>query len=436
MSNRKPLCIGLSLATTWLTGNGWRRPDSCVEDTYSAGFYADIARRAEAAHLDFLFRPDVLYLDPQVLDRSPGFSSLDPTVLLSAIAPATKRIGLVTTAATTFNPPYVVARQLQSLDWISEGRAGWNIVTALDGSRNFGDAPMPPSEERYSKALEFTEVVRQLWRSYPREALLLDRAEGKYADPALIRPIYHHGQYFNVQGPLNLPARGAGRIPLFQAGASEWGRDFAARVADAVFAATPDISAGAELRQDLRGRATTHGRKPDAVRMLPGLSLYLGRTASQARDLYETTQGRTEEAHKLAYIERMLNIDVRTLAPDQPLTSTMLGEPGVPMRGQTHVDLLRRLVMREQPTLRQLLQRPEVCSSAHWQIVGTAEDALREIVARVEAGAADGFIALPGGAAESLDLCLSELVPMLAAQGLFRKQYSGEALADHMGIVP
>lgn len=436
MSHRNPLCIGLSLAITWLAGNGWRRADSRVEDIHSAGFYAGVARRAEAACLDFLFRPDALYIDTQVLDRSPGFSSLDPTTLLAALAPATERIGLVTTAATTFNPPYVVARQLQSLDWISAGRAGWNIVTALDGSHNFGDAPMPPSEERYRKALEFTEVVQQLWRSYPREALLLDRVAGRYADAALVQPIDHRGPYFSVQGPLNLPAHGTGRLPLFQAGASAWGRDFAARVADAVFAATPDVAAGAELRQDLRRRAAAHGRSPDAIRVLPGLSLYLGRTASQARDLYEDTHANADQERKLAYIERLLNIDMRGLAPDQPLTSAMLGEAGAPVRSQTHADLLRRLVARERPTLQQLLRRPEVCGSAHWLVVGTAEDALHEIIARVEAGAADGFIALPGGALESLDLLLDELIPRLVARGLFRKDYAGETLAEHLGIAP
>lgn len=436
MSQRPPLCIGLSLAITWLTGNGWRRPDSCVEAIHASSFYTAIARRAEAACLDFLFRPDTLYLDTRVLARSPGFSSLDPTVLLSAIATATTRIGLVTTAATTFNPPYVVARQLQSLDWISQGRAGWNVVTALDGNGNFGDAPMPPSKARYDKALEFTDVVQRLWRSYPRDALVVDRATGRYADTARVRPIDHRGPYFSVQGPLNLPAHGAGRIPLFQAGASAWGRDFAARVADAVFAAAPDLDACAELRQDLRSRAAAHGRRPDAIRVLPGLSLYLGRTASEARDLYEATHADADQACRLDYLARMLGIDVRQFAPDQPLTRAMLGEPVTTLRSQTHADLLRRLVEREQPTVQELLRRPETGGSAHWRVVGTADDALREILAWADAGAADGFIALPGGSAGSLDLFLDELMPRLVARGRFRREYAGATLAAHLGIPP
>lgn len=208
-----PLCIGLSLAATWLSASGWRRPDSRVEQLHGAPFYRDVARRAEQACLDFVFRPDALFLDVPALARGPGFSSLDPALLMAALAQDTRHIGLVTTAATSFNPPYVVARQLQSLDWISEGRAGWNIVTALDGSRNFGDAPMPPSAQRYRKALEFTEVVRALWRSYPQEAVLADRESGQYADVTRIAPIAHRGEYFSVQGPLNVPGRAHGRIP-------------------------------------------------------------------------------------------------------------------------------------------------------------------------------------------------------------------------------
>lgn len=270
MGQQKQLCIGLSLAVTWLMGNGWRRPDSRVEDIYDIGFYAGLARRAEAACLDFLFRPDALFLDRQALRHSPGFSSLDPTVLVAALAGATRRIGLVTTAATTFNPPYVVARQLQSLNWVTQGRVGWNVVTALDGNLNFGAAAMPSSAERYRKALEFVQVVRELWRSYPHAALRCERESGAYADASCVRPIDHDGEFFSVQGPLNLPAPAYGMMPLFQAGASPWGRDFAACIADAVFAATPDIEAGQELRRDLRERASAYGRQPDAIRVLPG----------------------------------------------------------------------------------------------------------------------------------------------------------------------
>lgn len=429
-----PLCIGLSLAATWLSASAWRRPDSQVEQLCNADFYRHVAQRAEAACLDFVFRPDALFLDLPALARGPGFSSLDPALLLAALARDTRHIGLVTTAATSFNPPYVVARQLQSLDWISEGRAGWNIVTALDGSQNFGDAPLPPSAQRYRKALEFTEVVRALWRSYPQEAVLLNRESGRYADLARIGPIAHCGEYFSVQGPLNVPARANGRIPLFQAGASEWGRDFAARVADAVFAATPDIGGGVAMRHDLRRRAAGHGRAPGAVRMLPGLSLYLAPTRAQARELHEATHAGQDPSRKLQYVGQALGLDAECLDPEAPITAGMLGQPQAGMRSPTHAEMLRRLVEREQPCLRDLLSRPEVNASAHWTVVGTVDDLVGEIQRRAEAGAADGFIALPGGAVQSLDLFLDQAMPRLTAMGLARRSYASTTFAGNLGL--
>lgn len=434
MSSRK-LCIGLSLAVTWLMGNGWRRPDSRVESIYDADFYVAIAQRAEAVKLDFLFRPDALFLEPQALAHAPGFSSLDPTVLLAALARATSHIGLVTTAATTFNPPYVIARQMQSLDWVSRGRAGWNVVTALDGSQNFGAEPMPSSEQRYLKAREFVDVVRALWQSYPQSALRVDRTAGVYADVAQVRPIDHIGDFFSVGGPMNLPAHGAGRIPLFQAGASEWGRAFAARIADAVFAATPDIESGAALRQDLRRRTQALGRRADALRVLPGLSLFLAPTAAQARELHAETQAPQDAARRYAYVRQVLGVDLSDKDPAQPLTPDMLPAGyAAPGRGRTQADLMRRLIERERPAIADFMRRPEVAGSAHWLVIGTVDDAVAAIRARVAAGAADGFIALPGGAWQSLDLFLDELMPRLTQMGLFRAEYEGSTLGEHLGI--
>ncbi|MDF5956196.1 LLM class flavin-dependent oxidoreductase [Pseudomonas aeruginosa] len=205
-----------------------------------------------------MFRPDVSSLPLDVLETGSGFASLDPTVLLAAVARETSRIGLVSTVSTTFYPPYVVARQLQSLHWISNGRAGWNIVTALQGHENFGLDAMPDAEQRYARAAEFTRLVHDLWDSFPREALLVDRESGRYADVSRVHPVDHDGEFLKVKGPLNLPAFGEARIPLVQAGASESGRDFAASVADLVFAPTPDKEAA-------RNCAATFPAAPNAT---------------------------------------------------------------------------------------------------------------------------------------------------------------------------
>lgn len=270
MTTNRQLCIGLVLST-WVKGGDWRRPDSGVEKMDSIDPYIDLAKMAEKTKLDFLFRADYLFVSPQMLGDSANFGSPDPTMIFAAIARETERIGLVTTISTTFNPPYVVARQLQTLHWLSNGRAGWNIVTSIEGAENFGESPMPSSKERYAKAIEFTEVVRKLWESFPKEAIVIDRETGIFSDKDKVSPINHSGEFFSVKGPLTLPAHKSGPIPLFQAGASDTGRNFASSIADAIFAAMPDLESGVELRNDLRRRTIEHGRDPDTIRVLPGL---------------------------------------------------------------------------------------------------------------------------------------------------------------------
>ena len=213
-------------------------------------------------------------------------------MLLATLARETTHIGLLSTVSTMFMPPYILARQIMSLHWLSNGRAGWNIVTALDGNHNFGLDAMPSSDERYARAAEFTEVVKLLWESFPEAALKRDRQSGRFTDIAVVRPIDHQGRHYKVKGPLNLPAYARAPVPLIQAGASETGRHFASSIADAIFASTPDRQAAIALRADLRRRARQHGRAADDIRLLPGLSLYLAPTRQEARDLYEFTHKR------------------------------------------------------------------------------------------------------------------------------------------------
>lgn len=434
MAAGRRLHIGLSLSPTWLRGNGWRRPDSRVEEMFSSDFYLDAARKAERAKLDFVFKPDALFLYTGVLGEEPGFSSLDPLVLMTTLARETSRIGLVTTASTTFNPPYVVARQLQSLDQVSAGRAGWNSVTSLDGNKNFGLPEMPSSEDRYAQAREFIDVVRRLCESYPSDALIVARESGRFADPDRVHSIDHVGTHFTVAGPLTVPACQPGPLPLFQAGGSPSGLDFAARFADAVFAATPDIRSGVELRDDLRRRAVAHGRDADAIRVLPGLSLYLGETPREARELYLESQAHQDDERKLRAITTMLGVDVSGLAQDQPIPTSLLPDMVPRARSTAHAELLRRVVTQEQPTLAELLRRPEVTSAGHWTIVGTVADAIEEIAERATAGAADGFIALPGGSWGSLEIFVEQVIPALVKEGLFREEYTGTTLRDHLNM--
>lgn len=432
MSTPKRLHIGMSLAPTWLSGDAWRRPDSNIEGIFGSDFAVDIARRSEAAHLDFVFRPDVSSLPLDVLETGSGFASLDPTVLLAAVARETSRIGLVSTVSTTFYPPYVVARQLQSLHWISNGRAGWNIVTALQGHENFGLDAMPDAEQRYARAAEFTRLVHDLWDSFPaRHSWSTARAAATPTFPGCTRSTTTANSSRSRDRSTCRPSARRG-FPLVQAGASESGRDFAASVADLVFAPTPDKEAALELRRDLSRRAERHGRSPRDVRLLPGFSLYLAESREEAREIFMQTHARLDRARKFATIRQMLGLDLSDWPLDQPISAADLPPPVANPGSRTHTDLLRRLIERETLRLDQLLLRPEVVSAAHWQVIGTVDDAVEQIVDWAAAGAMDGFIAAPGGSVGSLRLFLEQVVPRLVEKGLFRERYSATTFAGHL----
>lgn len=432
MTVRHSLHIGMSLSPTWLSGDAWRLADSNVEGIYGSEFYLAVAKRAEAAKLDFVFRADTLFIDETVLDRGPGFSGIDPMILLAALARETSRIGLIATVSTSFNEPYQVARQLMSLHWLSQGRVGWNIVTALAGQKNFGLEAMPSAEQRYARAAEFTEVVKKLWQSFPHAALKIDRHSGVFADPELVKPISHLGPLFKVAGPLTVPDYKGVDIPLIQAGASDTGRNFAAGIADAIFASTPDIIAAKELRQDLRRRATSQGRHGDDIRLLPGLNLYLAETKAQAKELFAASHARVDRQQRLASVSRLIGLDLTAWPDDRQVTLADIPKPSEPPRSRTHYELMLRLIDRDKPTVAELLNRPEVIASAHWLIVGTVDDAAKEIAKWRDAAAIDGFIAVPGGSFNSVKLTLDELIPRLAEKGLFRKEYSGSTFVEHL----
>lgn len=429
---RRKLHIGLSLAPTWLSGEAWRRDNSRVEGIYTPGFAIDIARRAEAAKLDFVFLPDVQMLNLPDLAKGAAFSSLDPTILLGAVATATSRIGLLTTASTTFGLPYTTARQIQSLHWLSQGRAGWNIVTALAGNENFGLTTMPPAAERYARAAEFTRIVKELWQSFPDQALLMDRASGRFADVDLVRPIAHHGDFFDVAGPLNLPRFAGPPVPLFQAGASGDGRDFAAAVSDGVFSASPDMQAAQELRRDLQKRAVAAGRKATDIRLMPGFSVWLAPTRAEAADLYAAAHAGADALRKVAMIHEATGLDLGEWPDDRPILALDLPPPPAQVRNRTHADLLRRLIQRDQPTKAQLMDRPEVAGSAHWRVIGTVEDAVDALRQWYLEEAIDGVIATPGGSTGSMHMFLEEVVPELAELGMFRRDYSGDSFWHHL----
>lgn len=421
MSTKKQLCIGLCLIS--------RKKEEENKFDSGIGEQVELAQLAEKAKLDFVFKADYLVAHPDLIARNKGNVILDPTLLFTAIAYATEKIGVVTTASTSFYPPYILARQLQSLNWISNGRVGWNIVTSIDGAENFGEAGMPPSEERYAKAAECTELVRKLWRSHPYEVLKEDNAD---VIREMVQPIEHRGKHFEVKGPLNVPQHISGEMPLFQAGASESGRNFAASVADAIFAAMPDVESGIELRQDLRRRAEKHGRKQDDIRVLPGLYFFIGDSYEEALEMHRQAHQHLTKEKRYALLEMVLGLDVRGLPLESKVTEHMLPSRNQTVRSKTHAELLRNFIIKNEPTVEKILERPEVVGSAHWVAIGTPQDIFKQIMEIFEAGALDGFIAIPGGPPKSLDLFFSEVIPLFVRAGVFREEYTGSTLREHL----
>lgn len=424
---RRGLHLGISISNAWTGGTAWRRPDSRAEDLYTAALYLDIARKAEAAKLDFVFRADGVYLDRERLERHPG-GLLDPVPLLAAISSVTTRIGLVGTASTSFDEPYNLARAFGTLDLLSGGRAGWNIVTSQVGERNYGQSEVAEHEERYARAQEFVDVARALWSSWPREAIVLDREHGRYADPSAVHPIDHDGRFFRVEGPLTNPSSPQDRPALFQAGASDRGRDFAARNADAIFAAAADFDVAHDLYHDVKARAIRFGRAADDIKVLPGAHIYLGETEDAARALYREIREDDDIAEGFDRLNRVFGIDFQQFELDAVVPPEAIPEIDSLRTSRTHAELLRRLLVDQALTLRAVLRDHVVVGASHWRIVGSPEQVADEIQGRFQRRVTDGNVFIPGAYPETFDLFFTQVVPILQARGLFRSEYEAPTL--------
>ncbi|BDZ51415.1 hypothetical protein GCM10025867_36560 [Frondihabitans sucicola] len=431
--SERRLHLGISVSSAWTGGTAWRRPDSRVEDLNGAPLFIQIAQDAERAGLDFVFRADGLHLDRERLDRHPG-GLLDPVPILAAIAATTSRIGLVGTASTSFDEPYNLARAFGTLDLVSEGRAGWNIVTSQVGERNYGQEEVADHEERYARAEEFVDTVRELWGSWPRESILIDRENGRYADTSRIRPIDHHGRFFDVEGPLNIPTSAQGAPVLFQAGASERGRAFAGTHADAVFAATADESVARELTSDLHARATAAGRPVGSLAVLPGAHLYIADTDAQAQALYREIRADDDIVDGYERLERTFGIDFRGLGLDDRVPAEFLPAVGSLRTSQTHAERFRALFVDEGLTLRTVIRDHVLTGAGHWRIVGSPEQVADAIAHRFLTEADDGNVFIPGAYPETFRLFFEAVVPLLKDRRLFRREYEGTTLREHLGI--
>jgi N-acetyl-S-(2-succino)cysteine monooxygenase len=430
---RKPLHLALLVSAAGNHQGAWRRPDSGIERARDLGFYVELAQAAERAKLDAIFFADIPYLDTASLPINAPPFPLDPLLTSAAIAAGTSRIGLVTSISTTFSEPYTVARQLATLDHLSRGRAGWNIVTSATGEKNYGAAPLPDQDVRYARAAEHVDVVTALWDSWDSTSLVEDRATGRYADPAGARTIDHHGEHFDVTGPLNVLRPPQGWPVLFQAGSSPTGRDFAAATAEGVFTAQQTTQELVEFDADLRRRVAAAGRDPERVKILTGITPILGETAAEALDI-ERELG--DLMHLPTALKRLNSyfpgVDLSVLDLDRPIPAESLPEVSTVQGRQSRYALFAGLTRDKGWTLRELA-RLAGRSDGHWTVTGSPSQVADAMVERVT-DAGDGFVVMPTYQPQGATLFLEKVVPILQERGLFRTEYEGETLRDHLGL--
>lgn len=412
----------------------WRHPLASPLPLTEIAYYQDLARRAEAAKFDSVFLADQLIVADDVAQA--GRTWLEPITALSALAVSTSRIGLIGTASTTYTEPFNLARQFASLDHISHGRAAWNIVTswAVGAARNFGSAPQPSHAQRYERGEEFMEVVKALWDSWADDAVIDDRSTGRYAKSQAIRTIDHHGHFYSVAGPLNVPRCPQGRPVLVQAGSSDTGRRFAARHAEAIFTAHLEKATAKAFYSDLKSLVVAAGRAPQEVLILPGLSPMIAGTEAEARrmarDLNELSD---PEVGRKRLSGRFGGHDFGHLPLDKTLRAEDFPDPGTVEAARSRTEVIVGLVRRQPTTLRELLAYL-AGARGHFTFAGTPEQVADLIEEWFTDGAADGFNVMPPILPAMLDVFAAEVVPLLQRRRLFRREYTGATLREHYGL--
>jgi N-acetyl-S-(2-succino)cysteine monooxygenase len=432
---RRQMHLGMSIRGLGYHPAAWRHPDVPADGTLRFEHYRRSALAAERGKCDLVFFADGIGIRERDVPRGSlarsGYEivEMEPMTLLPALAVVTERIGLVTTASTTYNEPFHIARKFATLDLISNGRAGWNVVTSWSEAeaKNFNREQHVDYDTRYARAAEFVEVVKGLWDSWEEDAFTLDKLSGQFFDEAKMHTLDHKGTFFSVRGPLNV-----GRLPqvhpiVVQAGASEQGRELAAATADIVYAVHPSLQLAQAFYADLKRRLPKHGRHADDLKILPALRPVVGRTSAEARAKFEQLQQLLDPLVGLARLSQTFG-DLSGYPIDGPVPLDKLGPAEL---RSISAQLLAR-VQRQNPTIRELYQ--EVAGMGGFCLIGTAgyiADVMQEWFANE---ACDGFnitpTHLPGGCEDFVEM----VTPELQRRGLFRKEYQGRTLRENLGL--
>ena len=428
MTTARQLKLGFMIEGAGRTWTDWRHPDAQPGGSTDFGYYRDAAETAERGKFDFVFIADSLSINER---SSPHYlNRFEPITILSALAAVTRHIGLVATLTVTYSEPFNVARQFASLDHISGGRAGWNVVTSwLEGSAaNFGKEEHLAHDVRYRLAAEFLDVVQGLWDSWEDDALIHDKASGVFFDPDKLNTLNHKGEFLSVKGPLNIARSRQGQPVIFQAGASEDGRSFAARRADAIFVNHGHIDDARTYYADVKARAAGFGRDPDQLFILPAVSPIVGSTEAEAQAKWQERANLISLESALSMLGRSFNDhDFTQYDPDAPFPDVI----GLGLNSQQSSTLkIAQALQRETLSLREVALR---FATPRGDFTGTPEQIADKFQAWLETRASDGFVmqqSLPG----QLALFVEHVVPILQARGIYRQDYEGETFRDRLGL--
>jgi len=409
----------------------WRHPATPAGGLMDLGFYKRLALAAERGCFDLVFHSDGVGINdtyPEIIGHTVTIRP-EPISLLSALAAVTDRVGLAATISTTYNEPYAVARKLATLDHLSGGRAAMNIVTSstVQEARNHGQDAHMEHAARYRRAAEFVDVVRGLWDSWEDGAIVGDQTSGRFADPSRVHHLDHRGAFFTVRGPLNVPRPPQGHPVLIQAGVSDAGQALAADVADLVFTVNTDMAEAQARYASLKRLAAKAGRTPGSPKIMPGLMPVVGRTREEADAKYAALQALIPPEIAIPYLSDLVDHDLSAYPADGPLPSLAAINGGV-----GRLAMIQRLA-RDGLTLGQVAHRM-LLARGHWTVIGTPAEVADEMERWFTGGACDGFNILapyhPGGLEDFVDL----VVPELQRRGLFRREYAGHTLRDHLGL--
>lgn len=425
----RELHLGLNLHGAGGHAAAWRRPGNSPSAFYDIEHYVSAAIIAERGKLDAVFLADTPAINPAI-DKHPPLNGIEPTITLATIARETRYVGLIGSASTTYNEPYNLARRFQSLDVVSGGRAAWNAVTTSNTFtvRSFGGAELS-REDRYRRAEEFVQAMRALWRSWGEGALIIDQVSGRFGDPSSLE-VNHAGNFFQISGPLTHPASRQGRPIIFQAGGSDQGLQFAARTADAVFSSTGNLEIALREAERLRAFASLAGRRTTPL-IMPGVVTFLGGTEQEAIRRKTELDGLLDFDVALQTLALRFGLSADQLKLDEPIDVDLLPplRDGIFSVGQHRT--LEALARTGKTTREIIVEAP---AYGHRVLVGTPEQIADSFEEWFRAGAVDGFNIIPDVLSDGTPAFVEQVVPVLRRRGLFRSDYRGDTLREHLGI--